>query len=578
MPKPTTGESRRHFIARCVIDDEARSDFPDADQRIAFCYSQYENKAETILIKNALDNKYLNAFDKQVDTIEDKNIKELTKYYQKNYNEGIKNYLEYGVTKWESLFTNNSLEKEYQKMYISIGNHIAQWYFRIFKTYISKADSKPYRTEWEKSFANYGGQVAATNVTGVSNTARKTLIKITQQLMRDPEFMILGEREKARILRSKFNHYSKFQAERLVRTESTRAANFAAEKSAKTLFSEDDLSKRWLTIMDGRERPWHQAANGQTVPMSQNFIVGGEEMPRPGEGSARNVINCRCRILPIPVEGAIPVTELDNIGVSLGRNRLEDFSLNGLSNTVEEMIVSVANRQVTEKISQKELMRPDNWDDIVKGAKVNDDYLELLTEKPRLIRTTGRSEQRGLSIKINTERYSEGMIDSILSHEIGHLIHTQRGWITEWSVNPLINDLFIKHRKVFGANLRGAKRVAHQKRFKELFGNGSGPGAWNLDEFNELRKKFPKLSNRQFKEKYMDISDYMGSITKEQIGFGHGKSYYRTKNWQMFEMFAHIMENKYAKNEVFEYLYPKLYKEGIEMLDKLILEYKNIKP
>ena len=51
MPKPTPGESRRHFIARCVIDDEARSDIPDADQRIAFCYSQYENKAETILIK-----------------------------------------------------------------------------------------------------------------------------------------------------------------------------------------------------------------------------------------------------------------------------------------------------------------------------------------------------------------------------------------------------------------------------------------------------------------------------------------------------------------------------------------------
>ena len=346
MPKPTPGESRRHFIARCVIDDEARSDFPDADQRIAFCYSQYENKAETILIKNALDNKYLNAFDKQVDTIEDKNIKELTKYYQKNYNEGIKNYLEYGVTKWESLFTNNSLEKEYQKMYISIGNHIAQWYFRIFKTYISKADSKPYRTEWEKSFANYGGQVAATNVTGVSNTARKTLIKITQQLMRDPEFMILGEREKARILRSKFNHYSKFQAERLVRTESTRAANFAAEKSAKTLFSENDLSKRWLTIMDGRERPWHQAANGQTVPMSQNFIVGGEEMPRPGEGSARNVINCRCRILPIPVEGAIPVTELDDIGVSLGRNRLEDFSLGNLSNVVTQTIAGIGNELI----------------------------------------------------------------------------------------------------------------------------------------------------------------------------------------------------------------------------------------
>jgi len=43
--------------------------------------------------------------------------------------------------------------------------------------------------------------------------------------------------------------------------------------------------------MDARERIWHRAANGQTVRMNENFIVGGEEMPRPGEGSARKAIN-----------------------------------------------------------------------------------------------------------------------------------------------------------------------------------------------------------------------------------------------------------------------------------------------
>ena len=291
--------------------------------------------------KNELDIKFLNAFERQVIIVENKNIKILAKYYKKNYDQGISNFLKYNTTNYESLFTNGDLEKEYQKMYISIGNHIAQWYFQIFKKYQTKADSGPYESEWEKSFATYGSQVAATNVTGVNGTAKKTLVKLTQQLMKDPEFMQLGNEAKARVLRKRFNHYSNFQAQRLVRTESTRAANFAIEKSSQTLFSENDLSKKWLTIMDGKERPWHRSANGQTVRMNESFVVGGEFMFRPGEGSARNVINCRCRILPIPDEGAMAITELDEIGVGLGRSRIEDFSLSSLSNLVNQAMTTI---------------------------------------------------------------------------------------------------------------------------------------------------------------------------------------------------------------------------------------------
>jgi hypothetical protein len=289
-----------------------------------------------IQTKNELDNKFLAVFDKEVEKIEKGNIRNLTKFYNKNYDQGISNFLEYNTTRYESLFTNRDLEAEYQKMYISIGNHIAKWYFKIFKKYQTKNDFGPYETEWEKSFANYGGQVAATNVTLVGGTAKQTLIKLTQQLMRDPEFMQLGNEAKARILKQKFNRYSKYQANRLVRTESTRAANFAVEKSAKTLFSENDLSKRWLAVMDGKERIWHRAANGQTVRMTESFQVGGESMKRPGEGSARNVINCRCRIIPIPDPNAIPVTELDELGVGLGQSRIQDFSLANLTNVVVE--------------------------------------------------------------------------------------------------------------------------------------------------------------------------------------------------------------------------------------------------
>lgn len=44
MPEPIQGENREEFIDRCMGDAEAVSDFPDRDQRFAFCNSQWENR------------------------------------------------------------------------------------------------------------------------------------------------------------------------------------------------------------------------------------------------------------------------------------------------------------------------------------------------------------------------------------------------------------------------------------------------------------------------------------------------------------------------------------------------------
>jgi hypothetical protein len=44
MPYPVSGESWREFVARCMSDDEAVEDFPDTDQRLAFCSSVWERR------------------------------------------------------------------------------------------------------------------------------------------------------------------------------------------------------------------------------------------------------------------------------------------------------------------------------------------------------------------------------------------------------------------------------------------------------------------------------------------------------------------------------------------------------
>ena len=42
LPKPSLGESRDEFLGRCVGDDKVTSEFPDRDQRVAVCISQFE--------------------------------------------------------------------------------------------------------------------------------------------------------------------------------------------------------------------------------------------------------------------------------------------------------------------------------------------------------------------------------------------------------------------------------------------------------------------------------------------------------------------------------------------------------
>lgn len=211
MPKPRANESERDFITRCMLDDEARSDFPNSNQRLAFCYSQFRNK-------------------------------------------------------------------------------------RLVKT------QKLTKDLWTEIFTQYALRIADANVVNVANTAKKTLIKVAERLFADPEFASLGVDQKTRILQSQFKNYSRFQAERLVRTESNRSANYATMQSATTIFDANDLMKTWIHNTLANEREWHKNFEPKTIPYNDPYILAGEYVQQPGDGSAKNIINCRCTIAVHPTE------------------------------------------------------------------------------------------------------------------------------------------------------------------------------------------------------------------------------------------------------------------------------------
>ena len=236
-------------------------------------------------------------------------------------------------------------------------------------------------------------------------------------------------------------------------------------------------------------------------------------------------------------------------------------------------------------------MTPDNWTKAKGGAKIDDDYLELLDEKLTVNFVGGKkgSYQLGNTIVINTDRYGKSMRGSILAHEVGHAIHTQRGWITlqrygrngfePSKTHPLIQDLFNKHKEYFGVNLRGKKRKEFQKQFVNKFYSKKNRdySEWvSSKKFaDKLRLDFPELTDKEFKEYFNSMADYIGAVTKNQIGYGHGTAYYKNQQWQKFEMFAHMMENKYHGNPIFKKVLPDIYDDTIDTLNKLIREFKS---
>jgi len=87
---------------------------------------------------------------------------------------------------------------------------------------------------------------------------------------------------------------SEASCERIARTTMT-AANSAGDEAA---WIQSGVTKGsiWLTAIDGRERDAHNAAHGQERRLGELFEVGGEMLTGPGDpnGSAGNIINCRC--------------------------------------------------------------------------------------------------------------------------------------------------------------------------------------------------------------------------------------------------------------------------------------------
>lgn len=287
--------------------------------------------------------KWQSAFERQLDIAEKKQIAKVKRYYKREYYKGVESFVSNGQTNFQLLFDNKDLLKIYRDLYTDIGMRFAKWYVNNFRKFITKAvDTSAFDDIWANAFGAFGSAIGAERVTLVNGTARKTLTQITQRLMSDPEFMTLGAVEKGRILRNQFNQYSQWQAERLVRTEATAAANFAQAQAAQTIFPPEQMQKEWIASFDDRVRDTHAQADGQIVMANNTFLVGGQPMMFPGDpaGGAAETINCRCSVAYFPIAGAQTSGQITDINFNLSGGGQTNFGSSGISNVVTTTIVS----------------------------------------------------------------------------------------------------------------------------------------------------------------------------------------------------------------------------------------------
>jgi len=90
------------------------------------------------------------------------------------------------------------------------------------------------------------------------------------------------------------------RAEKIFRTETQRIYGLSTDARQQQIAAQvPDLSKVWIATGDHRTRRAHLLAHGQTVKVDEMFTVDGEPLryPLDPRGSAKNTINCRCRMI-----------------------------------------------------------------------------------------------------------------------------------------------------------------------------------------------------------------------------------------------------------------------------------------
>lgn len=279
--------------------------------------------------QNDIDNytdKLINQADKEIETLFAKRLKEIKQIIANMYEKYDKD--EPQVT-WTEFNKYNRLNKELNR----IGQMLSQDYREVAKA-IKQSQQNVYIEKYMMSLflyevasqtsMNFDIPTSQTIQTAIEqpiefiklvptlqkhrdDTLKRIRMHITQGIMSGE-----GYSKIAKALRDDLG-MAKAQSVRVARTETGRALSQAGLDSA--MVAKDnglDMKKRWYATKDTRTRDTHRHLDGTSVDIEDNFHSSGCVGPAPklfvGVASAKENINCRCKLLYYIDEDELPTT------------------------------------------------------------------------------------------------------------------------------------------------------------------------------------------------------------------------------------------------------------------------------
>lgn len=279
--------------------------------------------------QNDIDNyidKLINQADKEIETLFAKRLKEIKQIIANMYEKYDRD--EPQVT-WTEFNKYNRLNKELNR----IGQMLSQDYKEVAKA-IKQSQQNIYIEKYMMSLflyevasqtsMNFDVPTTQTIQTAIEQPIEFIKLVPTLQKHRDDTLKRIrmhiaqgimsgeGYSKIAKALRDDLG-MAKAQSVRVARTETGRALSQAGLDSA--MVAKDNginMKKRWYATKDTRTRDTHRHLDGTSVDIENNFHSSGCVGPAPklfvGVASAKENINCRCKLLYYIDEDELPTT------------------------------------------------------------------------------------------------------------------------------------------------------------------------------------------------------------------------------------------------------------------------------
>ena len=509
--------------------------------------------------------------------------KQLKGYFTKVFNDFATEYENMGLI--ETAFSRN------QDMIFKILDNHYRVVIEAFGTRMLKQFTKE-DSQFEAIYREFAREHTGKNIVGINQTTRKHIAKIVTINLTEN----LGVAQIAKKIREESDsRFTKLRSATIARTETHNASSFANHRIAQSM-NIPDQQKQWVATLDNRSRDAHLAMNGKTVPIDEDFIVGGRPMGYPSDprGGASNVINCRCVVIYTSPEDVIT----DDTTLTPKPRQARDLPKPVQFSITDVVIARNLRGTDTPKDYDRKLL--DGTNETQKKVMAN-------LPKPRaIIGGSGYMEW-------GTHTLSSPLTRSTLVHEYGHHIDQQIGYLEKLGKTEAIN----KKKKGFdGSNLgftQGNKelREAFEKDKDKLkFGKLTTVPKKDREEYKRLRERnlqgfrdelftikkdtirevnlgdgvkgvITTRGKKEFKYKNSDsLSDIVDGMVKGDFRytydtFGHSRGYWKKrKDRDLSETFANFF-SAYA-DEGGKAFMQKYIPNTFKIMEKKLIEISNL--